>query len=65
MELKDNVIDRDILNSSADKIAELILSTDTDYRALLLAKVADNLKKQSNFYTARLIDKIANEYGEI
>jgi len=67
MEFKDleSVTDMDILNLSADKIAELILSTDTDDRGLLFAKVAYNLKKQTNLYTGRLFDKIAKEYGEI
>ena len=51
------------IEKDAKMIADTIKFTDTDNRGQLMHDVAEHLKKESQFYTAELFEKIAVDYG--
>lgn len=52
------------LLADADTIAQIVKTTDTDYRGKLFRLVAEKLSTNTQYYTAYLFRSIAIEYGE-
>lgn len=44
-------------------IAKIILETDTEFRGNLLSQVSKNLELFSNFFTAKVLQNAAENYG--
>lgn len=57
------MIEEQTMTNKAAMIADLIDKTDTQKRGDLLKKIASHLQSRSQYYTASLIMKAAQEYG--
>lgn len=57
------MIDKAPIEKDAEKIADIIVSTDTDLRGNLFLLISENISKNTQFFTASLLKEIAIKYG--